>query len=146
MQKLKPGEMANFLREKCHRHNLKVTPQRQAIFEALYESRIHPTADQIYNIVRKQYPSVSFDTVNRTLLTFASMGLIDVIEGYGNSRHFDPNLNPHHHAHCVKCGDILDFYSKDLDQLEIPEEIHREFKILNKKVVVSGLCRKCQKK
>jgi len=146
MQKLNSLEIVEYFREKCHRHDLKVTPQRQAIFEALHKSRIHPTADQIFNIVRKQYPSISFDTVNRTLLTFAAIGLAHVVEGYGNSRHFDPNMDPHHHAHCIKCGSILDFYNSDFDRLEIPEEVRKKFRVLNKKVVISGLCRKCQKK
>ena len=47
-----------------------------------------------------------FDTVNRTLLSFAHMGILDIVEGYGYPKRFDPNLARHHHFHCLKCHRI----------------------------------------
>ena len=63
----------------CREHCLKVTPQRIAIYRELLNSATHPAADTIYQIVKKEYTNISFDTVNRTLLTFAKIGLVEVV-------------------------------------------------------------------
>ena len=55
----------------CHQRGLKITPQRVAVYRALIESDQHPTADVMYRKVKTTYPHISFDTVNRTLLTLA---------------------------------------------------------------------------
>ncbi|NIP43940.1 MAG: transcriptional repressor [candidate division Zixibacteria bacterium] len=132
--------------DRCRENGLKITPQRTAIYEFLSGSNEHPTAEQIYAEIRKIYPNISFDTVNRTLKTFAETGLIDMVEGYGSPRRYDPNLVNHHHIHCVKCREIFDFQSDDLDDLEIPLEIIKEYRILNKRVVLNAVCSRCRRK
>ena len=81
MQKLDVENRVRGFVETCRRHQLKVTPQRVAIYKALIQSRQHPTADMMYQEVREKYPNISFDTVNRTLLTFSEIGVVDVVEG-----------------------------------------------------------------
>lgn len=130
--------------EKCRRHNLKVTPQRLAIFRELTRSKDHPSAAAMFEIIRRQFPSISFDTVNRTLLTFAEMGLADIVEGSGGARRFDPEKGNHHHLHCTRCGRIIDFRCGDYDNLPIPEGIRSEFTVLGKRVVLNILCDKCK--
>lgn len=131
---------------KCKEHGLKVTPQRVAVYEILIESEKHLTADELYRIVRKRFPNISLDTVNRTLITFARIGLVDIIEGFGSSRRYDANLRSHHHFHCVKCGAILDFYSRQYDDLKIPQSIRRKYQVLGLRIVLNGICDKCAKK
>jgi Fur family peroxide stress response transcriptional regulator len=131
---------------KCKQHGLKVTPQRVAIYEKLTESEKHLSADELYRIVKVKFPNISLDTVNRALLTFARIGLVDIVEGFGSSRRYDSNLRRHHHFHCVKCGAIFDFHSEELDNLNIPKKIRRKFKILGSRIVLSGICDKCGKK
>ncbi len=131
---------------KCKQHGLKVTPQRVAIYEKLIESEKHLSADELYRIVKITFPNISLDTVNRTLITFARIGLVDVIEGFGSSRRYDPNPRQHHHFHCVKCGAILDFYSEQFDDLKIPQSIRRKYKILGSRIILNGICDKCGKK
>ena len=130
----------------CREMGLKVTPQREAIYEELSRSGKHPTAEQLHARVRKHLPNVSLDTVNRTLLTFAEVGLADIVEGDGSPRRYDPDMSSHHHVHCVKCGTILDFRNSDFDDLEVPSGIRRRFKVLNKKVVISAICPACRRK
>jgi len=72
-----------FFRDKCREHNLKTTPQRTIIYKELYKSKDHPSVDAIFKKARKIFPNISFDTVNRTVLTFAKIGLINVVKGYG---------------------------------------------------------------
>ncbi len=129
---------------KCKEHGLKVTPQRIAIYEKLIEAENHPSTEEVYEAVAMHFPHISFDTVNRTLHTFADIGLVRVVEGFGSPLRFDSNLRNHHHAHCIKCGAILDFYSDDYDALAVPKDIKRRFKILNKRVILNGICQKCK--
>jgi Fur family transcriptional regulator, peroxide stress response regulator len=127
----------------CKEHGLRVTPQRLAVLKALSGSEDHPTADAVYRLVRKEHPNISFDTVNRTLLTFAEVGVVDIVEGRGGPRRFDPNMTKHHHVHCVRCGRIVDFYSDVFDGLEIPREVEERFTVLTKKVAITAICRDC---
>lgn len=131
--------------EKCKASGLKITPQRIAIYQAVLNSCDHPSAEAIYRSVREAHPNISFDTVNRTLLTFAEMGLIQIVEGSGDVRRFDSNTELHHHLRCNQCGAIIDFYHKKYNQLEIPEEIEEKFSVNRIRVVLEGICRSCQK-
>jgi Fur family peroxide stress response transcriptional regulator len=117
-----------------------------AIFNALVQSSKHPSAENVYQALTGDFPNLSFDTVYRTLNTFAEIGIAEVIEGYGRSRCFDPNTKQHHHLHCIKCGSIIDFYSDAYDNLKIPEHIHNKFEVHNKRVVINGICERCKSK
>jgi len=145
LQKDDITSMALF-RNKCRKHNLKSTPQRTATYKELTGSKDHPTASTIFDKVRKSFPDISFDTVNRTLLTFSEIGLVSVVEGYGEPKRFDPNLQAHHHFRCVKCNNIIDFHNKSLDNIKIPQEIKTLFTVMNKRVVLEGICDKCREK
>ncbi|MDJ0804911.1 MAG: Fur family transcriptional regulator [Desulfobacterales bacterium] len=127
----------------CRQHQLKITPQRVAIYRALVDSDQHPTADMMYRAVREEFPSISFDTVNRTLLTLAGLGLVDVVEVFGGPKRFDPDIDGHHHLHCMACGRIVDFDHEDYTHLEVPAEIARKFTVISKRVVLKGLCKTC---
>ena len=129
---------------KCKQYHLKVTPQRSAIFNILSETDNHPSADEIFKKIQQKFPHISFDTVNRTLLTFAEIGIIDLAEGHGTPRRFDTNLQPHHHFFCVKCGQLTDFDCKACDNLKIPEKIRSKFLINSQRVVLKGLCDLCR--
>jgi Fur family peroxide stress response transcriptional regulator len=129
--------------DRCRQEGLKVTPQRIAIYQILMESRDHPSADTVYRKMAAAHPTVSFDTVNRTLLTFAELGVIDTVETYSVSRRFDTVTSPHHHVHCVKCGHIADFIDTELDAVKVPERIAREFNVIGQRMVVSCICPDC---
>jgi Fur family peroxide stress response transcriptional regulator len=135
----------DLFREKCHEHGLKITPQRVAIYQILTTSKLHPSAETVFRLVREKFPHISFDTVNRTLLTLSQIGLVDVIEGWGDPRRYDPNMTPHHHFYCVNCGEIKDFRRKEYDELALPERIKTNCTVFTKRVVINGLCEKCSK-
>jgi Fur family peroxide stress response transcriptional regulator len=128
----------------CQRYRLKITPQRVAIYQHLFGLDTHPTADAVYQIVRKEYPHISFDTVNRTLLTFTEIGVLDVVEIFSGAKRFDTDVTPHHHLHCLQCGKVYDFHSAIYDNLTIPQGIQKQFRVVNKRVVLKGFCRTCQ--
>ena len=128
----------------CHSHGLSVTPQRVAIFNELIASSDHPSAVMIFNKVRAYYPNISLDTVNRTLLKFEELGLARIVESSGHPKSFDPNLEPHHHFRCVKCGRIIDFKDEGYDALEVPEAIKSKFVVTGKIVHLEGICDECK--
>jgi Fur family peroxide stress response transcriptional regulator len=115
-----------------------------AIFENLLALDTHPTADDVYQIVKNEYPNISFDTVNRTLLTFAEIGVLDTVEIFSGAKRFDTNVISHHHFICLKCGLVYDFNSTIYDKLRVPEGIQKQFRVVSKRVVLKGFCRKCQ--
>lgn len=137
------SEMRKSFLEKCRENGLKITPQRRAVFEEVLKAREHPSADLVYRKLKKTFPNISLDTVNRTLLTFSEIGIIGVVEGYGQPKRFDPNIESHHHFRCVRCNSIIDFYDKSYDDMKVPKDILKKFTVLNKKVVLEGLCDKC---
>lgn len=145
MQKITPADKAQAFIDICQQHRLKVTPQRVAIFHELLKSNTHPTADSIYQIVKREYPNISYDTVNRTLLTFAKIGVVDVVEAFGGAKRFDPNVTDHHHLHCTQCGKIIDFQNQAYDNLKVPEGISDNFQVISKRVLLRGLCKTCLK-
>ncbi|MDX9702324.1 MAG: transcriptional repressor [Candidatus Auribacterota bacterium] len=132
--------------EICRKHDLRITPQRVAIYRELTGDKSHPTADMIYRRMRKIFPFISFDTVNRTLNTFAQIGLIDSVECSGRGSRYDPNTERHHHLRCIQCNKISDFYDSSLDKIEIPKHVHEGFTVLNTSVVLTGICINCSKK
>ncbi len=130
----------------CKKFDLKITPQRCAIYKELIQAKNHPTADEMFHIVKMEFSNISYDTVNRTLLTFEEIGLVDVIPTKGGPRRFDPDMDKHHHFHCLDCGKIVDFSSDKFDNLEIPDHIQDDFMVYTKRVVLNGLCKKCWQK
>jgi len=138
----RPDKTHEFL-QICQEHRLKVTPQRVAIYQELLNSDTHPTADAIYQIVKREYSNISFDTVNRTLLTFADIGIVDIVETFGGAKRFDPNVATHHHLHCTQCGNVIDFNSRDYDNLAVPDGVLKQFHVTSKRVVLKGICKAC---
>lgn len=132
--------------DKFAEKGLKITPQRTAIFDELVKATDHPTADAIYKRVRKTLSNISFDTVYRTLLLFTETGIISLVEGTGEQRRFEPNLNQHHHFRCTKCDTIYDFENDAYDNIAVPVEVQRHGDIVTKRVVLEGICSKCKGK
>lgn len=134
-----------YCKEKLEDSGFRITPQRMSIFRSLVESDSHPSAEMIYQKVRKEYPHISFDTVNRTLLCLLDKGLIQMVEsGYG-PRRFDADLKSHYHFRCIYCKKIFDFECKEYDQIKIPEKLKKRFFILSQHIVLEGICPECYK-
>jgi len=134
--------MAKF-REKCRANELSITPQRVAIYTELVKSKEHPCADDVFERVRQTFPDISLDTVYRTLSTFAEIGIVNVVEGYGEAKRYDPDVTAHHHFRCRKCNKIVDFHNDSYDNLKLPKEFGKGCKVSSIKVIIEGLCNKC---
>ena len=130
-------------RAKCRQAGLKVTPQRMAVYQALVNSREHPSADSVYRQVRETLPNISLDTVNRTLLTLSRVGAAFIVEGSGDAKRFDANLENHQHFKCVKCKRVLDLHHQPFDNIQVPATIKAKYKVLRKSVYFEGVCDLC---
>ncbi|MFA4919196.1 MAG: Fur family transcriptional regulator [Thermodesulfovibrionales bacterium] len=144
--KVEEKEMMAVFFKRSRDNGLKITPQRSAIYQELIKAKDHPSADIIYKRIIKKIPNISFDTVNRTLLTFSKIGITNIVEGYGQPKRYDPDMHAHHHFRCIQCNSIIDFHNKDYDNIAVPEDIKKQFTVINKKVVLEGLCNKCRKR
>ena len=130
--------------DKCAENGLKITPQRSIIFDELSKATDHPSAEVIYKRVRKTLSNISFDTVYRTLLSFTEIGIVNLVEGTGEQKRFEPNAHPHHHFRCMKCHTIYDFEHDAYDDIAVPEAVQRQGVIIHKRVLLEGICSKCK--
>lgn len=122
---------------------VKLTHQRLEIFREIAGSEKHPDADTIFRAVQLRVPTVSVDTVYRTLWTLHDLGLIRTVGPDRGGVRFDANLDPHHHYVCVRCGLVRDFESADLDALRVPAAVTDFGSVADAHVEVRGVCANC---
>ena len=137
--------MARF-NEACRKSGAKLTHQRMEIFREVAQTGDHPDAEKVFKGVRERMPTVSQDTVYRTLWWLKDLGLITTLGPPRERTRFDANLNRHHHFVCVKCGLTQDFYSDKLEKLTLPESVQSIGHVETTQVEVKGVCLKCAAK
>lgn len=133
-------------KEGLKRAGVKLTHQRLEIFREVAWAGDHPDAETIFRGVRVRVPTVSLDTVYRTLWLLVDLGLISTLGPPQDRVRFDPNMKPHHHFVCTVCGTTMDFYCEDFDRLKVPEQVSGLGIIRATQVEVKGLCRRCMEK
>ena len=134
--------MARF-EEVCRNSGAKLTHQRMEIFREVAQTGDHPDADKVFQGVRKRMPTVSMDTVYRTLWWLTDLGLITILGPPRERARFDANLSRHHHFVCTQCGLTRDFFSDKFDRLELPESVRFIGHAQKTQVEVKGLCLEC---
>ena len=117
--------------------------RRDAILKVLRENRTHPTADEVYCLVREQYPNVSLGTVYRNLKYFVQQGLVNTLETTDACLHYDGDTEEHCHFICEKCGKIIDV----CESVEPPWKLNEQgVSVTSSKAVFYGVCADCNKK
>ncbi len=120
----------------------RITKQRQLILEEVKKSKSHPTADMIYESVRKELPSISLGTVYRNLERLAEQGMINKLYIDSNRMRFDADLWDHSHIQCIVCGNVDDInVHSDVSWEQITTDL--QYQILGHKVEFIGKCPKC---
>ena len=122
---------------------IKLTHQRLEIFRELAATEEHPDADSIFRAVKQRMPTVSVDTVYRTLWMLHDLGLVTTLGPERDGVRFDANLEQHHHYVCVRCGLVRDFESPELNALRVPEAVKEFGSVADAHVEVRGVCAKC---
>jgi Fur family transcriptional regulator, peroxide stress response regulator len=127
----------------CRKAGLRLTHQRLEVYRELAQSTDHPSAELLHQRLRRTIPTLSLDTVYRTLGTLACHGLINKVDTIESQARFEATVERHHHLICSRCKEILDFQWQAIDTAPLPEEINQWGRIEHKNVVVYGVCKKC---
>ncbi|GFM38101.1 Fur family transcriptional regulator [Desulfovibrio psychrotolerans] len=121
----------------------RMTKQRRVILEELRRVTTHPTADEVYDMVRQRLPRISLGTIYRNLDVLAESGEILKLESAGNQKRFDGNIMPHAHIRCTRCGRLGDV-------MNVPARIPaggaeaEGFFITGARVEFEGVCNACE--
>ena len=132
------------LEEACWRAGARVTHQRREVLRVVVETDVHPDAHTVLKRARERMPTISFDTVYRTLSFLEEHDLISRVHASGERARFDGNDTPHHHFICTECGRIVDFESEELDGMELPDEVADLGTSTSRQLQVFGICQKCE--
>ena len=132
--------------EVCRNSGMKLTHQRMEIFREVAQTSAHPDAKKVYQGVCGRMPTISLDTVYRTLWMLNDLGLITTLGAPRERTRFDANLSHHHHFVCVRCGLTRDFYSDAFDDLRLPDSVKAFGRVETTQVKIKGVCLKCNAK
>ncbi|MCL2391634.1 MAG: transcriptional repressor [Oscillospiraceae bacterium] len=119
------------------------TLQRQLIFNAVKALNIHATAEQVYEYVIEQHPTISKATVYRNLSQMAQDGALLDISNLCRSTHYDHNLHEHYHLICGSCKQIFDVEADFSDICDRLSHIDG-FDITSHNLSFHGVCSKCK--
>jgi Fur family ferric uptake transcriptional regulator len=123
------------------------TKQREVILDELVKLRSHPSADELYGLVKKRLPRISLGTVYRNLETLSREGIIQRLETAGPQRRFDADTGDHQHIRCVNCGRIDDLAAgADRARCDVRVARGTGYRVLGRRVEYLGVCPACRTK
>ncbi len=122
--------------------NQRMTRQRQVILEELRKVNTHPSADEVYEMVRKRLPRISLGTVYRNLEVLSESGEIRKLEP-GLLKRFDGNPSEHFHIRCIRCDRIADVPMPQDFDIDLADMTPTEYEILGHRLEFFGLCPYC---
>ncbi len=131
------------LRDICRRAGLKATHQRLEILREMLQAKDHPSAEQIHQRVLRRLPTVSLDTVYRTLAAFDQHGVIARVFSSASCVRYDPAPERHDHFVCVKCNRIMDCRVSGAGRLRVPATVRTMGTVERIQVEVRGVCIRC---
>lgn len=122
---------------------LRLTHQRLEVAREIACSEEHPDTETVHRKVRARVPTISLDTVYRTLATLEDLGLVARVDATPGPARYDANLERHHHFVCTRCGLIRDVYHSSLDEVEAPDLADELGEVEFITVQLRGLCKRC---
>ena len=126
--------------------NLRMTRQRRVILEELRKVKTHPSADEIYEIVRKRLPRISLGTVYRNLEKLSESGDIQKLEPGSSLKRFDGDPTDHCHIRCVRCDRIADAPMAPDLKIDLARVNSTDFEIIGHRLEFLGMCPICSAK
>jgi Fe2+ or Zn2+ uptake regulation protein len=140
-----PGTLEGDIREKFRRSGYTLTSQRRAVLEALEEARGHPSAEDIYLIVKKKNPRVALGTVYQALSVLEEIGVIGSKHWSESPTRYDLNVEPHLDIRCVGCGEVAEIPGVELGGLEERIRDNTTYEVTRAMLVIEGLCPVCRR-
>jgi Fur family transcriptional regulator, peroxide stress response regulator len=130
----------------CRDAGLKLTQQRLEVYSELAHASDHPSPETLHRRLLPRMPSLSLDTVYRTLATLAQYNLVQKVETFQSQVRYEAMQPSHHHLICRECQAISDFPWSSFDSIKLPKDTDSWGIIERKSAVLTGLCRECRKK
>lgn len=118
--------------------------QREMILEALRSTRSHPTAEELYAMLKPKDNGISLATIYRNLNQLAERGMILRIHMKNGPDRFDGNTESHYHAVCTKCGRTVDIYAEDMPDVCAAANAQEEIAVSDVAMLFTGICRYCK--
>ena len=125
---------------------VRMTQQRKVIMEALKGTTSHPTADEVYEIVRTKLPHISLATVYRNLVIMTEAGLATKLEIGGTAKRFDGCVATHYHIRCLSCGKVDDLKAEPAIDLRPAMRALSGYEITGHRLDIVGYCPSCKAK
>ena len=122
------------------------TIQKELVLNAVTEMHRHVTAEEVYDYIKAEYPTIGKGTVYRNLGILVNENKIRKVEIPGGADCFDFTLKKHYHVKCIVCGNVFDV---DMDEIEIMDSLIRDkhgIKFLDYDILFKGICKECQEK
>jgi Fur family transcriptional regulator, peroxide stress response regulator len=153
MTKSDQNRLMREFQERCRTLGLSVTYQRLSIYRALLQLTGHPSPDDVYQLVKRAYPSISLATVYKTLERLERAGLISKPNIIHETARYEHRVGHHHHLVCVSCKRLDDLDPDELaadlpreaQHLGLPESVRREYEISDYTITFRGVCRACKR-
>jgi Fe2+ or Zn2+ uptake regulation protein len=117
------------------------TQQLKVVWDAIKDETSHPTADQIYEKVRRAMPTISLGTVYRNLQKLVGEKKLKVMT-LGRTQRFDPMVDRHDHFICERCNRVYDIVLKSTEKV-LSSSPRRGFKVTAHQVTLYGVCKNC---
>ena len=134
--------------ERLRDHAYKLTPQRQTILRTFLDNADrHLSAEEVYMLVKNQFPDIGLATVYRTLDILAGTGILQKNDfGDGRIRYEFSRSDEHHHHHliCLQCGKVAEFDDDLLESLETMIGNKTKFRVVDHDLKFYGYCRNCR--
>lgn len=137
------GKVEQSVREKLRRSGYTLTSQRKAVLEALEEARGHPSAEDVYLVVKKKNPKVALGTVYQALSVLDEIGVICSKNWSESPTRYDLNTEPHLDIRCQDCGEVSEIPGVELTDLETTIQQNTVYEVRKTRLVVEGLCPGC---
>lgn len=141
-------EIIDELRKIVKQKGLKYTEQREIVLSILLHAKEHLTAEEIYNQIKKDYPSsnVGIATVYRALSFLEEVDLITSITFGTEGKKYESNSKSHHdHLICTQCARIIEFVDEEIEKRQERIAKNNKFKITSHTMQLYGICENCQK-
>ncbi|MEM7124106.1 MAG: Fur family transcriptional regulator [Pseudomonadota bacterium] len=132
--------MASRIERACLDKGLKMTEQRRVIARVLSSAEDHPDVEEVYRRASEQDERISLATVYRTLRLFEDSGIIDSHDFGGGRTRYEASSEEHHdHLIDVQSGDVIEFYDKELEALQVKIAKRLGYRLVEHKMELFGV-------
>lgn len=130
--------------EAVHQRGGRMTRQREVVMDTLAKLNCHPTAQELYELVREQLPGISQATVYRNLKVLRDLGYVLELDYGPGAARYDATVSDHCHARCIRCGRVVDVPCAVGQDAEKLAHVLDNWQITGQRVELCGLCPECR--